>query len=553
MPNLFRLKALGASAAATAPLAESSRGGTTVGNLTGKGLVSLSGQLCSQRVSPVPDAISEKSVAELSSKNRSQFEQRTTQQLLLHLRAAEQEKVHPVLERLLSNGSSSGSEHESISIPLDDLVQEFMGDAHEPPQKYKLMHAMYRAPTHQDRLVSELNEAGSDAEDIEGMLINSINKVNRLFTASRSPLENLVVDEVQMCIRSLREECHVTNGQGKQAASNDSPVPSSSLPDCTTQCCSGDCFRRRLISKLRSLGHNAAVCKTKWDHSKGFPGGSYEYVDIIGFGRFENLLQLHQLKNGNASFSKMAKLQQDMWQQRMIVDVDFRSQFQIARPTEAYAAALQLLPDIFVGSREWLQKIVEIMAEGVKQSLKARSMHLPPWRKIDYMYAKWFGTYKRTVNEVPRALQHHVHSHRELVEDRVHGVRNLDDQSEAAVAPLLEAVAGEVDAFIFQGQVLPAASITRRQEKHRIAVTTTVGAAEQFPVHKISPSRQSHVKKVAGLAAVLKEQAVLSSLKQATAAAMSSAKAGAPSAERAEYLQVPALDGHQVPPHLQQM
>lgn len=37
----------------------------------------------------------------------------------------------------------------------------------------------------------------------------------------------------------------------------------------------------------------------------------------------------------------------------------------------------------------------------MRQSLKKKEMHVPPWRTNAYMQTKWFGSYKRTTNGVP--------------------------------------------------------------------------------------------------------------------------------------------------------
>eukprot|EP00850_Spirogloea_muscicola_P026318 SM006675S20127 [mRNA] locus=s6675:71:807:+ [translate_table: standard] len=41
-------------------------------------------------------------------------------------------------------------------------------------------------------------------------------------------------------------------------------------------------LRRAVMGHLRGLGYDAAICHTQWDHSKGFPGGEYEYIVVLG-------------------------------------------------------------------------------------------------------------------------------------------------------------------------------------------------------------------------------------------------------------------------------
>lgn len=76
----------------------------------------------------------------------------------------------------------------------------------------------------------------------------------------------------------------------------------------------------------------------------------------------------------------------------MIIDIDFRSEFEIARSTGTYKAILQYLPFVFVGKSDRLCQIVAVVAEAAKQSLKKKGMHVPPWRKAEYMLAKWLSS-----------------------------------------------------------------------------------------------------------------------------------------------------------------
>lgn len=136
--------------------------------------------------------------------------------------------------------------------------------------------------------------------------------------------------------------------------------------------CKGDCIRQMLVKHLRCLGYDAAICSSKWSNSGKVPGGEYEFVDV--------------------SFRV-----EDASAERLIVDVDFQSQFEIARPTHSYVSALKFLPIIFVGSEEKLRQVLQVMAEAVKMSLKQNSMPLPPWRTLEYMNAKWMSSFERIV------------------------------------------------------------------------------------------------------------------------------------------------------------
>eukprot|EP01018_Ginkgo_biloba_P006031 Gb_39164 [translate_table: standard] len=138
--------------------------------------------------------------------------------------------------------------------------------------------------------------------------------------------------------------------------------------------CNGDCIRHLLVKYLRRAGYNAAFCKAKWHSSGTSPGGEYEYMDVV--------------LNGTSDHSAPTD--------RIIIDIDFRSQLEIARPVAQYQAALNLLPTIFVGKPRKLKKILRIMCDAAKCSLQSKSMHIPPWRTFEYMLSKWFSTHERT-------------------------------------------------------------------------------------------------------------------------------------------------------------
>ncbi|KAF8031350.1 hypothetical protein BT93_D0517 [Corymbia citriodora subsp. variegata] len=116
-----------------------------------------------------------------------------------------------------------------------------------------------------------------------------------------------------------------------------------------------------VVDGLLALGYVARLCKSRWEKSASFPAGEYEYIEVTIKG------------------------------ERLIVDVDFQSEFEIARPTKTYKSVLHALPNIFVGKPERLGKIIAIVSEAARQSLKSRGMHIPPWRKAEYIEAKWFA------------------------------------------------------------------------------------------------------------------------------------------------------------------
>lgn len=133
-------------------------------------------------------------------------------------------------------------------------------------------------------------------------------------------------------------------------------------------------LKKLVVMKLRGdhdHGYEASLCKTSWasnsKHSKVFQfTGFYEYVDVM-------------------------MVEKDGKSKRVIVDLDFRSQFELPRPTPTYTELINNLPQIFVGSEEKLGKVIPLLCSAAKESLKEKGLYIPPWRKASYMHSKWFS------------------------------------------------------------------------------------------------------------------------------------------------------------------
>ncbi|CAK9323497.1 unnamed protein product [Citrullus colocynthis] len=130
-----------------------------------------------------------------------------------------------------------------------------------------------------------------------------------------------------------------------------------------------DNLAREIVTNgLLALGYDASICKSHWEKSPTYPAGDYEYVDVIIEG------------------------------ERLLIDIDFRSEFEIARSTKSYKSILQLIPYIFVGNPCRLQRIVSVVSEAAKQSLRKKGMPVPPWRKAEYVKAKWLSPHIRATS-----------------------------------------------------------------------------------------------------------------------------------------------------------
>ena len=132
--------------------------------------------------------------------------------------------------------------------------------------------------------------------------------------------------------------------------------------------------RRAVADGLRALGYDAAVCTSRWDKGPSHPAGEHEYIDVVV-----------AVEPGAGAATAT----------RLVMEVDFRSEFEVARPTKAYRAALQALPPLFVGTPDRLGRVVALVADAARQSLRKRGLHFPPWRKPEYMRAKWLSPHAR--------------------------------------------------------------------------------------------------------------------------------------------------------------
>ncbi|KAJ4786138.1 DUF506 family protein (DUF506) [Rhynchospora pubera] len=132
--------------------------------------------------------------------------------------------------------------------------------------------------------------------------------------------------------------------------------------------CNFSCVRHSLVKLLKSSGYDASVCVSKWQTLDKVPGGDHEYIDVIF--------------SGNAN-------------DRVIIDIDFRSHFEIARAVDSYDTLLNSLPVVYVGTLPRLKQFLQVMVDAAKYSLKLNSMPLPPWRSLAYLQAKWYSKHVR--------------------------------------------------------------------------------------------------------------------------------------------------------------
>ncbi|KAL7594000.1 hypothetical protein Lser_V15G31981 [Lactuca serriola] len=124
----------------------------------------------------------------------------------------------------------------------------------------------------------------------------------------------------------------------------------------------------QLMTQLRHQGFDAGLCRSKWKRNGKVPSGRYEYIDV----------------NINGT--------------RYMIDILIAGEFEIARPTKYYVSLLDVFPQITVCKIIEFKKIVRMMCDAIRLSMNQQQMHVPPWRRHEYVHAKWFGSYKRFTN-----------------------------------------------------------------------------------------------------------------------------------------------------------
>ncbi|CAN6181487.1 unnamed protein product [Urochloa humidicola] len=234
--------------------------------------------------------------------------------------------------------------------------------------------------------------------------------------------------------------------------------------------------RRAVAEGLRALGYDAAVCVSRWDKAASHLAGEHEYIDAV-------VASPAAGPGGAVAAAVMI---------RLVVEVDFRSEFEVARPTKAYRAALQALPPLFVGTPDRLGRVVALVADAARQSLRKRGLHFPPWRKPEYMRAKWLAPHARSGAAVP-------------------------ENNTPAPVPAAASFSGEFELRFDEKPKAPEGTAAEDGEEKRITVVVSPSASpwragepepepearEQSPPPQASQVPQAKGKVVTGLASVL--------------------------------------------------
>ncbi|XP_016444266.1 uncharacterized protein LOC107769553 [Nicotiana tabacum] len=132
-----------------------------------------------------------------------------------------------------------------------------------------------------------------------------------------------------------------------------------------------NCVMQELCSRLQNAGFNSAICKSKWRSSPDIPSGEHTFIDVVD--------------NSNPKKGEV----------RIIIELNLRAEFEIAKASEEYNQLVKCLPEVFVGKIERLMSLIKILCNAAKKCMKEKKMHMAPWRKQRYMQAKWLKTFER--------------------------------------------------------------------------------------------------------------------------------------------------------------
>nr|XP_043637215.1 uncharacterized protein LOC122608194 [Erigeron canadensis] len=232
------------------------------------------------------------------------------------------------------------AELEPSSVCLDKLVESFLEDSNNEKQTGG-----------GGRNNCDDGGGGGSDDDFDGFNCFGNSNNHNHVTDACDPLKSLVACEV-VCERNLLADVAKIVEKNKISCKRKDEVS-----------------RKIVVDGLLANGYTTvSICKSKWDKTSTYPAGEYEYIDAVIEG------------------------------ERLIVDIDFRAEFEVARSTKSYKAVLQMLPHIFVGKPDRLQKIINIVSDAAKQSLKKKGMPLPPWRRVEYVKAKWLSPCNKMAN-----------------------------------------------------------------------------------------------------------------------------------------------------------
>ncbi|KAH9606295.1 hypothetical protein KSS87_006461 [Heliosperma pusillum] len=129
-----------------------------------------------------------------------------------------------------------------------------------------------------------------------------------------------------------------------------------------------DCLRQGMYNHLCNAGFVCLLQKSKWKTSHDIPSGEHTYLEVK---------------------EESSRNKEEV---RVIIELNLRAEFEMAKASQEYNKLIKKLPQVYVGKAERLRNIIKILCGAAKMCMKDKKMHLAPWRKHNYMQAKWLNT-----------------------------------------------------------------------------------------------------------------------------------------------------------------
>ncbi|KAG5224798.1 transcription factor bHLH [Salix suchowensis] len=133
-----------------------------------------------------------------------------------------------------------------------------------------------------------------------------------------------------------------------------------------------NCLQREVSNRLQNRGYNCAICKSSWKRSAEIPSGEHTFLEVVD------------------------KLDSKKGEVRVVIELNFRAEFEMAKANQEYNQLINRLPEVYVGKTERLKTLIKILCSAAKKCMEEKKMHLGPWRKLKYMQSKWAGTCEKS-------------------------------------------------------------------------------------------------------------------------------------------------------------
>ncbi|KAE9591734.1 hypothetical protein Lal_00038912 [Lupinus albus] len=245
--------------------------------------------------------------------------------------------------------------------PIDTSIEfEFLDDG------VMLGHSVSSDECHSNQIMELHDEEDEEEKDSDQ---------NRSFWENQHQLLKANVCRTSSIESRIR---HATKEALQYIQSSETVCGCNKMMGATTSC--RNCLMREVSRRLQNAGYDSAICKTKWRSSPNIPAGEHNFLDVID----------------NTSSKKGVV--------RVVIEMNFRSEFEMARGNEDYNLLVRRLPEVFVGNLERLSNLIKIMCMAAKKCMKERKMHMGPWRKHRYMQAKWLGPCDRNTSTTPLSM-----------------------------------------------------------------------------------------------------------------------------------------------------